>query len=88
MSILIKSMDIPTSCYECPLNPLWCSSACDQSECPLVEIPTPHGRLIDADAMTKEIERWKDHPNKYIQNRNKDFIFYLSDAETVIESED
>lgn len=56
--------------------------------CPLVEIPTPHGRLIDADAMTKEIKRWKDHPNKYIRNRNEDFIFYLNDAEPVVESEE
>ena len=27
------------------------------SACPLVEIPTPHGRLIDADELTRWIER-------------------------------
>lgn len=88
MSILVKGMKMPPNCYECPLNPLWCDGVCDQNDCPLVEIPTPHGRLIDADTMIKEIERWKDHPNQYIRNRNKDFIFYLNDAETVVESED
>lgn len=87
MSVLIKGMDMPHNCNECPFNPLWCD-VCDQSECPLVDIPTPHGRLIDADTMIKDIERWKDHPNQYIKNRNKDFIFYLNDAETVVESED
>ena len=27
-----------------------------QENCPLVEVPTPHGRLIDADALLKIIE--------------------------------
>lgn len=26
-------------------------------DCPLVEIPTPHGRLIDADALIKHMKR-------------------------------
>lgn len=28
--------------------------------CPLVEIPTPHGRLIDADELIKKLERHRD----------------------------
>lgn len=38
MNILVKGMEMPTTCYECPFNPLWCSSVCNQSECPLVEV--------------------------------------------------
>ena len=64
MSILIKGMEMPKDCNKCPMTvegycriigypngdainnrykPLWC---------PLVEVRTPHGRLIDADALT------------------------------------
>ena len=63
MSILIKNMEMPTSCYECPCNKddgfgfFTCGvtkSECDfrnlPSDCPLIEVP-PHGRLIDADAL-------------------------------------
>lgn len=27
------------------------------TDCPLVEVPTPHGRLIDSDALTEQMER-------------------------------
>lgn len=58
MSILIKGMEMPTSCRVCMFsrtdirNVDWCvltekDLPCD---CPLVPIP-PHGRLIDADAL-------------------------------------
>ena len=48
MSILIKGMEKPISCDDC-IVPL---SKCDflqkrSDECPIVEIPTPHGRLIE-----------------------------------------
>lgn len=59
MSILIKGMKMPTSCYECPCNKddgfgfFTCGvtkSECDfrnlPSDCPLTEVP-PHGGLID-----------------------------------------
>jgi hypothetical protein len=56
------------------------------SDCPLVEIPTPHGRLIDADKFLKDNADFAD----------RDFIHPLYDetlrdlideAPTVIESE-
>lgn len=63
MSILIKGdIGLPRDCCKCPFN---CYGLClanhsklsvdkcvksRHSDCPLVEIPTPHGRLIDADA--------------------------------------
>ena len=59
MSILIKGMDMPISCEKCPLCYDYLHCSIDDSlhmslynrhpNCPLVEIPTPHGRLIDAD---------------------------------------
>ena len=77
MSILIRSMEIPTSCdkcrfcvngftddvpmYECAVQSYENVSVLVESDgkpfdfrpdwCPLVEIHTPHGRLIDADEL-------------------------------------
>ena len=64
MSILIKGMEMPQNCLLCPLyascdyRPTWrtiTGSSFDKrpAECPLIEIPTPHGRLIDADALSE-----------------------------------
>lgn len=66
MSILIKGMEMPISCWACPLSHISQSMDCfltcealgeDAEEddgrlknCPLIEVP-PHGRLIDADAL-------------------------------------
>ena len=71
MSVLIKGMEMPTSCFTCSykeygygdVSKYYCSllDACigtwgerkiateRLADCPLVEVPTPHGRLIDAD---------------------------------------
>lgn len=70
MSVLIKGMEMPKDCSECNfmyttymLNRHVClagdmfeikvNSGID-ANCPLVEIPEPHGRLIDADRATAE----------------------------------
>lgn len=63
MSVLIKGIKIPMSCYDCFLCDDECfgSYKCSQvkewgsaesraPDCPIVEIP-PHGRCIDADAL-------------------------------------
>lgn len=55
MSILIKGMEKPMSCDDC-IVPL---SKCDflqrrADECPIVEIPTSHGDLIDRDIVRDE----------------------------------
>lgn len=58
MSILIKGMDMPQHCYECLLRQGNCCLLLYEAipptvpltrldDCPLIEIPTPHGRLID-----------------------------------------
>ena len=71
MSVLIKGMNMPTRCEDCPvchymergtitacgckatmmIRPIDCNSK--PYWCPLVEVCAPHGRLIDADAFTK-----------------------------------
>ena len=50
------------------------------SACPLVEIPTPHGRLIDADELEKCVHEWYD-VGEYV------FADTIWNADTIIEAE-
>ena len=66
MSILIKGIDAPHDCYECDFaytlyRDLHCSLLDGRVEsliykraddCPMIEIPTEHGDLIDRDKIT------------------------------------
>ena len=69
MSVLIKGMKMPKNCLMCQFhgfggykNELIVCSLTGRSEgqlsnvfgCPLVEVPTPHGRLIDAEKLFKK----------------------------------
>lgn len=70
MSVLIKGMEMPPNCYDCPFIELqedekaFCLAGLFEMFgiytqqryyiCPLVEVPTPHGRLIDADELFGE----------------------------------
>ena len=89
MSILIKGMEMPALCQECDL---YIEGACyakgyrdyrsimDMSkpdDCPLIEVPTPHGRLIDADAI-------QDYNVETFGQR----LLIIDTASTVIEAED
>ena len=64
MGVYIKGMEMPKNCIECHITKpysCWIVGIIFSSEdeswiykkrpnwCPLVEIPTPHGKLIDAD---------------------------------------
>ena len=63
MSILIKKMEMPKGCWACPFAAgklyecLFTKKSSNwglttrPSDCPLIEIQSPHGRLIDADAL-------------------------------------
>lgn len=95
MSILIKGMEMPTNCFLCPLsvlneNRLFCEVTKNEmlrakidAECPLVPVP-PHGRLIDADALFKEMER-----KGWFDNADRDKAEYLVlDAPTIIPAEE
>lgn len=71
MSILVRGMDLPTSCGNCHLrksnkNRVWCSVVgkyiCFETEffgrlndCPLIEVESPHGDLIDRNETIKAI---------------------------------
>lgn len=85
MSVLIKGMKKPKDCQSCVLNyedtEVYCfalhrylSEA--EKECPLAEVPESHGRLIDADKLMAENERF------YIPR------FAISESPTVIEAEE
>ena len=47
--------------------------------CPLVEVPTPHGRLIDADALMRDIEEYHLSDGK--------FQHWVEVQQTIIEAE-
>ena len=95
MSILIKGMEMPEMCLTCPFE---CRGNCMVSgkdveefeyggikdiNCPLIEVPTPHGRLIDADALEKDAE-WSNYYNENTAYSE----WQIGHAPTVIEAED
>ena len=59
MGVLIRGMTKPADCLVCIFNIDGCCIINRELEpddklthsCPLIEVPTPHGRLIDADAL-------------------------------------
>ncbi len=56
--------------------------------CPLVEIPTPHGRLIDADELSKKLERHRDMCGDIETQYGIDTaIRILNNTPTIIEAE-
>ena len=62
MSILIRGMRFPKTCDECLINcghsMLYIGITDRRSpNCPLVEIPTPHGDLVDRDKLLAEYDR-------------------------------
>lgn len=100
MSILIKGMEMPTHCIDCPFMVsrdnddciLQSAEANENFEnweqmktgCPLVPIP-PHGRLGDLDALMDRIE----HDTPLSSTFEKIVRRYIENASTVIpESEE
>ena len=99
MSILIKGIEMPQCCQDCPLNydqmecavtgTAWWSDSMvlvgfDSEkerlyDCPLIEVPTPHGRLADLDKMISDF--W-DCDSMIIGN------YELEKIKAVIEAED
>lgn len=86
MSILIKGMQMPTCCRKCKLiGEYGCAivgavgtaytDGKRSRDCPLIELP-PHGRLIDADALTFEDDYYGWRDKKVVKS-----------APTIIESE-
>lgn len=63
MGVYIKCMEIPETCRDCFLFGK-CRHGdkllqCRSDKCPIVEVRTPHGRLIDAEAYENYLdEMW------------------------------
>lgn len=71
--------------YQCDLFvslDYWQASGKADKACPLVEISTPHGRLIDADALVKSMRGFS---YAWGERMNDEWI---GEAPTIIESED
>lgn len=66
MSVLIKGMEKPKRCVDCPLNFAGlCSVRLQNGKCPLdgipewcpmTDVPEPHGKLIDAEDLIKILD--------------------------------
>ena len=96
MGVYVPNMEVPKGCMLCPFvtefaqctltNKRWInmSMAFENrlDDCPLVEVK-PHGRLIDADALMKQIE----HDTPLSAVFEKTMRRYLHNAPTIIESE-
>ena len=116
MTILIKGMKMPENCYQCRFYNSPCAQcriigrtymnmsnqpSIRPEWCPVVEVPTPHGRLIDADELKERIaatyysQEEKDQaPRDDIPWMNgcntkvKEVCGMTDDAPTVIEAEE
>ena len=76
MSVLIKGMKMPKNCEDCRFEDFGgCMFRVKRSDCPLVEVPTPHGRLIDADELL-------------LRSVSGTEIYHISAAPTIIEAEE
>lgn len=92
MSVLVKGMEIPTSCMTClfqtPYMGGWCFLLNDNSnaysrrrDCPLVLVP-PHGDLIDRDALDMNYLHIRDDGMKIYTQRA------IDNAPTIIPAEE
>lgn len=86
MSVLIKGMEMPSSCNACMFDVYGLCLINKNIEgedelthsCPLVPVP-PHGRLIDADALDNTLG---------IDDRDNYVHWTLEDAPTIIPAEE
>ena len=96
--ILIRGMEMPKSCGQCPMHhPLFHTQYCGilnkncsphntmKKWCPLIQLPEGHGRLIDADALKDIIGKFS-LCWEYGQGVSDCFAALVS-APTIIEAE-
>ena len=103
MSILIRGVQIPENCNKCPCYWNWgyyqecqvlrktISLSGRREDCPLVEIPTHHGRLIDEKELYDKIEREFDGCCVYDvapYEAVNDFEEIVDQCKTIIEAEE
>ena len=98
MSIIVKGVSVPKNCYTCakyrwsPLCPCWHGDAkaryyrtSRHQDCPLIEVQSPHGRLVDGDVLMTEV---MDSDLDHLQRDDwKEVIQIVVDAPTIIEAE-
>lgn len=75
----------------CPLSPYyrWCGTPPDYRPegCPLVKVPTPHGRLIDAERLFNIFEPITSFPEDEQIMYVEAFLTAIKQAQTIIEAE-
>lgn len=54
MGVYIKYLLPPESCDECPVRLVFTMCGCDRDHCMFLEVPEPHGELIDMDDFLRE----------------------------------
>ena len=104
MGVYIKGMEMPKKCLWCSLQYIGFCQVTKKDvnsdlgrradDCPLVEVPEPHGDLIDRDALVKEMtngiragnleEGYEEYQNI---NNMDDCVDCVSCADAVIEAE-
>ena len=98
MSILIKGMEMPTSCAKCKLfGEYGCpfigavgyalTRGERNEDCPLIPVPD-HGRLIDADALIKSLSPDESDAENGASLLMAIFLEVLKAAPTIIEAEE
>ena len=94
MSILIKGMEMPQNCDKCRFQSallLYCDAMpykfCGNADdierpdwCPLIEVSTPHGDLVDRDYLLSEYNRQHKGPAGGARR-------IMEDAPTIIDAE-
>ena len=97
MSVIIKDMNMPTTPEKCPFyevvlfRPYPCCKVyiggnCHfPYNCPLVGIPAPHGRLVDADDVYHVLTSYYHHSTDFQHEALKESLARVS---TIIEAED
>lgn len=99
MSVIVKGMEMPKDCDECPFCDYEQGNCVANNErntlphdgmkkdwCPLVEVPK-HGRLIDADEFEKYVEL--EYETREISHPNWiKFRVWCGDQPTIIEAEE
>lgn len=106
MSVIIKDMEMPESCLKCPftyegdctadegLTDVYLLLTERHPKCPLKGLPTPHGRLIDADYLIKVLQDTLDnYSDNYNDGKTVEKLVvalckqYIDHCPTIIESE-
>ena len=86
MSVIIKDMDMPKSCFKCEIycRPYFSSDKVIFTQrlanCPLVALPKNHSRLIDGDYLVDKL--------KALGLKDENVFRIIKEEPTVIESEE